>query len=102
MDRHLAPFAHAMTWPQVERLVEEALVRFDPAAAEERRRDTRDHRHFDVHLDQVGFDGTAHVSGTLDAADALDLETSDRPPRPAAGPARLRGVPRRAPVDRGR
>ncbi len=74
VDRHLAPYAHAMTWIQVERLVEEALVRFDPAAAEERRRDARDHRHFDVHLDQVGFDGTAQVSGTLDAADALDLE----------------------------
>jgi 5-methylcytosine-specific restriction endonuclease McrA len=76
VDRHLAPFAHGMTWTQVERLVEEALVRFDPAAAEERRRDARDRRHFDVHLDQVGFDGTAHVSGTLDAADALDLESA--------------------------
>ncbi len=65
-----------MTWTQVERLVEEALVRFDPAAAEERRREAQDRRHFDVHLDGVGFDGTAHVSGTLDAADALDLESA--------------------------
>ncbi len=73
VDRQLAPFAHGMTWVQVDRLVEEALVRFDPQAAEERRREAQDLRHFDIDLDQTGFDGTAHVSGTLDTADALDL-----------------------------
>ncbi len=76
VDRQLAPFAHGMTWVQVERLVEEALVRFDPAAAEERRREAQDLRHFDIDLDQTGFDGTAHISGTLDTADALDLENA--------------------------
>ncbi|KAA1426953.1 HNH endonuclease signature motif containing protein [Nocardioides antri] len=74
VDRHLAPFAHGITWAQVDRLVEEALVRFDPAAAEEKRRVAQDHRHFDIDLQQTGYHGTAHVSGVLDAADALDLE----------------------------
>ncbi len=31
VDRQVAPFAHGMTWVQVDRLVEEALARFDPA-----------------------------------------------------------------------
>jgi len=74
VDRHLAPFAHGCTWAQIDRLVEEALVRFDPAAAEERRRESHEHRHVDTGLDQVGYDGTAHISGVLDIADALDLE----------------------------
>ncbi len=41
VDAQLAPFAHGCSWAQVDRLVEEALVRFDPEAAEERRRDAR-------------------------------------------------------------
>ena len=38
VDRHLAPVAHSCSWAQAERLVEEALVRFDPEAAEARRK----------------------------------------------------------------
>ena len=30
VDRQLAPYAHGCSWAQVDRLVEEALVRFDP------------------------------------------------------------------------
>ncbi len=74
VDRQLAPYAHGCSWAQVDRLVEEALVRFDPEAAEERRRDARDHRHVDLGLDQVGYDGIAHGTTALDIADALDLE----------------------------
>ncbi len=74
VDRQLAPYAHGCSWAQVDRLVDEALVRFDPAAAEERRRDARDHRHVDLGLDQVGYDGIAHGTTALDIADALDLE----------------------------
>ena len=74
VDRQLAPYAHGCSWAQVDRLVEEALVRFDPAAAEERRREAQDHRHVDLGLDQVGYDGIAHGTTALDAADALDLE----------------------------
>ena len=74
MDRQLAPCAHGCSWAQVDRLVEEALVRFDPEAAEERRREAQEHRHVDLGLDQVGYDGIAHGTTALDAADALDLE----------------------------
>ena len=33
VDRQLAPYAHGCSWAQVDRLVDEALVRFDPDAA---------------------------------------------------------------------
>ncbi|RHW27319.1 hypothetical protein D0Z08_09170 [Nocardioides immobilis] len=32
VDRQLAPIAHGVSWAQIDRLVEEALVRFDPAS----------------------------------------------------------------------
>jgi hypothetical protein len=76
VDRQLAPFAHGCSWAQIDRLVEEALVRYDPTAAEEKRQDAQETRHVDIDLDQVGFDGTAGVSATLDVADALDLEAA--------------------------
>ena len=74
VDRSSPRIAHGCSWAQVDRLVEEALVRFDPEAAEERRRDAHDHRHVDLGLDQVGYDGIAHGTTALDIADALDLE----------------------------
>ncbi|WP_183095460.1 HNH endonuclease signature motif containing protein [Nocardioides stalactiti] len=76
VDRHLAPFAHGMSWAQVDRLVEEALVRFDPDAAEERRRDADETRHVDLGIDQVDINGVAHGSTALDLPDALDLENA--------------------------
>src|SRR5829696_4798488 len=76
VDAQLAPFAHGCSWAQVDRLVEEALVRFDPEAAEERLREAQDHRHVDLGLDNIGYDGIAHGTTALDAADALDLENA--------------------------
>ena len=76
VDRQLAPHAHGITWAQFDRLVEEALVRFDPEAAEEKRRAAQDDRHCDVDLDQVGFDGSVHVSAIVDVADGLDLDAA--------------------------
>ncbi|WP_183095393.1 HNH endonuclease signature motif containing protein [Nocardioides stalactiti] len=76
VDRHLAPFAHGMSWAQVDRLVEEALVRFDPDAAEERRREANETRHVDLGIDQVDINGIAHGSTALDLPDALDLENA--------------------------
>ncbi len=58
VDRYLAPVAHSCSWAQMERTVEEALVRFDPEAAEAKRREAAESRHVDVHLEQVSFDGT--------------------------------------------
>jgi len=74
VDRQLSPFAHGCTWAQIDRLVEEALVRFDPEAAEARRKSAQDHRGVNIGLDNVGYDGIAHVDATVDVADALDLE----------------------------
>ncbi|RHW28945.1 hypothetical protein D0Z08_03695, partial [Nocardioides immobilis] len=76
VDRQLAPIAHGVSWAQIDRLVEAALVRYDPAAAEEKRQQAQETRHVDIDLDRVGFDGTAEVTATLDIADALDLETA--------------------------
>ena len=45
------PYAHGCTWAQIDRLVEEALVRYDPEAAEERRREANEHRHVDLGLE---------------------------------------------------
>ncbi len=76
IDAQLAPFADGCTWAQIDRLVETALVRFDPAAAEENVavRPRRSTGTSNTGLDQVGYDGIADISATLDIADALDLE----------------------------
>ncbi|RHW27413.1 HNH endonuclease [Nocardioides immobilis] len=76
VDRQLAPIARGVSWAQIDRLVEEALVRYDPQAAEEKRTEAQETRHVDIDLDRVGFDGTAEVTATLDIADALDLEAA--------------------------
>jgi hypothetical protein len=73
VDRHLAPRAHACSFAQIDRTVDDALRRYDPAEAEKRRREAADRRHFDVDINQVSFDGTVHVDAELDLADALDL-----------------------------
>jgi hypothetical protein len=74
VDRHLAPVAHSCSWAQLERLVEEAMVRFDPETAAAKRAEAVESRHFDIHTDQVSYDGTVRVDGELDLADALDLD----------------------------
>jgi hypothetical protein len=73
VDRHLAHVAHGCSFAQIDRAVDDALRRYDPAEAEKRRRQAADARHFDVDLQQVSFDGTVHVDADLDLADALDL-----------------------------
>ena len=76
VDRHVAPIAAKVSFAQLERTVEEARTRFDPDAAEQRRRDAAESRHFDIHTDQVSYDGTIHLDAELDLADALDLDTA--------------------------
>jgi len=73
VDRHLAHHAQRCSFAQIDRAVADALRLFDPAEAEKRRRQAADARHFDVDLQQVSFDGTVHVDGDLDLADALAL-----------------------------
>ncbi|RYU10665.1 HNH endonuclease signature motif containing protein [Nocardioides iriomotensis] len=76
VDRHVASFAHRVGLAQLDRLVEEALVRFEPDLADARRRAAADGRHVTVHTDQVGYNGTVHLEGDLDLADALDLDAA--------------------------
>ena len=70
VDRHLAAVCDP-GWAQIERLVREAVIRFDPAKAEADRLAAADHRHFDIH--EVDEHGLVHVNGLMDAADGHDL-----------------------------
>ncbi|GAA3679632.1 hypothetical protein GCM10022237_43590 [Nocardioides ginsengisoli] len=64
--------ASGVGWVQLERLIAEAILRFDPERAEAEREAAADHRHFDI--DDPDSNGLAHVYGVLDAADAQDLD----------------------------
>ncbi|MCW2773060.1 MAG: endonuclease, partial [Nocardioides sp.] len=63
VDTHVAPVAAKLSFAQLERVVEEARVRFDPVEAEARRQAAADGRCFDVDTHQVSFDGTVDVRG---------------------------------------
>jgi hypothetical protein len=84
VDQQLAPFAHRTGLAQTQRTVEEAIARFMPEFAAERRDRTADGRYFSIEHDQVSFAGTSRIHGELDLADALDLEDAI-----AAGAAEL-------------
>jgi hypothetical protein len=74
VDAQVAPFAHKTGLAQTQRLVEEAIARFAPELAAERRDRAAEGRYFTIEHDQVSFAGTSRVHGELDLADALDLE----------------------------
>jgi hypothetical protein len=76
VDRHVGPVAHKIGPAQTQRLIDEAIARHMPEAAEETRRRAADGRHFTVDHDQVSFAGTSVVHGELDLADALDLDAA--------------------------
>jgi hypothetical protein len=74
VDAQVAPFAHKTGPAQTQRTVEEAIARFMPEFARERRDRAADGRYFAIEHDQVSFAGTSRIHGELDLADALDLE----------------------------
>ncbi|WP_166391457.1 DUF222 domain-containing protein [Nocardioides ochotonae] len=74
VDRQLAATVDKIGWAAIGRLVDRAKVMFDPEGAEKQRREAADGRRFDVHT----RDGTVHVEGVLDLADAIDLDTAIR------------------------
>ena len=74
VDTHVAPVAHKIGPAQLDRMITEAVARFDPDRAEAERRAAADHRHFDIALAQSDVTGTVHIDGEVDLADALDLE----------------------------
>ena len=71
VDRHLASVRDP-GWGQIERLVREAIIRFDPERAEADRLAAADHRHFDI--TETDDHGLVHLNGLLDAADGHDLD----------------------------
>jgi hypothetical protein len=77
VDEQVAGFAHRIRPAGVDRLVEEAIVRFMPDQARRRREAAAaDARHAHVHTGQVSFEGTVWVEAQVDLADALDLDTA--------------------------
>jgi hypothetical protein len=76
VDRQVAGFAHRIGPVQTDRLVETAMVRFQPELAAQRRRAAADGRHFDIDHGQVSYNGTSFVNGELDLADAQDLDAA--------------------------
>ncbi len=76
VDRQVAPVAHKIGGRAVDRLVEEAIARHMPEAAEETRRAAADGRHLSIDHHQISMAGTSLVHGELDLADALDLDAA--------------------------
>ncbi|MCR6031361.1 HNH endonuclease [Nocardioides sp. zg-579] len=74
VDTHVAPVASTIGPAALERLLEEALVRFDPDEAQRVATERAEARHVTIQSRQVSFDGHVDVWATLDLADALDLD----------------------------
>jgi hypothetical protein len=94
VDQMIAPFAHRTGPAQTQRTVEEAIARFMPEFAAERRDRAAEGRYFSIEHDQVSFAGTSRIHGELDLADALDLEDAV-----AAGAAQLADLGNTDPLD---
>ncbi|WP_194289007.1 MULTISPECIES: HNH endonuclease signature motif containing protein [unclassified Nocardioides] len=78
VGRQVTGFVGKISWAGIERLVDQARVAFDPEGAEKQRLVAADGRRFDVHTREATHDGTVHVEGVLDLADAVDLDTAIR------------------------
>ncbi|HEY1133799.1 MAG TPA: DUF222 domain-containing protein [Nocardioides sp.] len=82
VDAHIAYVAGRATTGDVDRLVAEAAARFDPESLEAERLDADAGRHVTIDLSGLAYRdpltgtlrGTVDVTGSLDLADALDLE----------------------------
>src|SRR3954451_851536 len=94
VDVQVAGFAHRIGPSGVDRLVQEAVVRFMPEEARRRREAAADGRHVHVHTGQVSFEGTVWVEAEVDLADAVDLDTAL-----SAGAARLADLGSTASLD---
>src|SRR4051794_25097551 len=94
VDVQVAGFAHRIPPSAVDRLVQEATVRFMPDEARRRREAAADGRHVHVHTHEVSFEGTVWVEAEVDLADALDLDTAL-----SAGAARLADLGSASPLD---
>ncbi|MFW6869085.1 HNH endonuclease signature motif containing protein [Nocardioides sp. CPCC 206347] len=71
VDRQLAGVG-GVGWAQLERLVTEATLRFDPERAEAERQAAADGRRFDI--GEVDSNGLVELHGVMDGADGHDLD----------------------------
>ncbi|WP_377324405.1 DUF222 domain-containing protein [Pimelobacter simplex] len=71
VDRQLFN-ATGVGWAQLERLIAEAVIRFDPARYEAERAAASDHRY--VEVGAPDGNGLVRLDGLLDAADGRDLD----------------------------
>jgi len=78
VDQHIAHVAHRIRPSALDRLIDEAIARYMPAEATQRAEQAAEHWHFDIHTHGTGVDsrGVVDVTGTLDLADALDLDAA--------------------------
>ncbi|TYL45063.1 DUF222 domain-containing protein, partial [Nocardioides sp. BGMRC 2183] len=79
VDRQVAPYADSVGTTHLDRLVQQALVTFDPDAAEERRLARLPSKGVDIRLGDAatglnGLDGLVFLEAALDHADATALE----------------------------
>ncbi|WP_038680616.1 HNH endonuclease signature motif containing protein [Pimelobacter simplex] len=71
VDRQLFN-ATGVGWAQLERLIAEAVIRFDPERYEAERAAATDHRY--VEVGAADTNGLVSIDGLLDAADGADLD----------------------------
>jgi len=75
VDQQVAPIAHKIGPAQLERVVADAVRRFDPEQAYENELANAESRHVTIH-DRHTVDGLVEVTATLDAIDARDLDVA--------------------------
>ncbi len=76
VDACVAPFAHGISGAQLDRVVDDALARFDPAAAAEKRKAAAEDRHVSLDLAHANDTGVVELRGGMDLPDALDLDAA--------------------------
>ncbi len=78
VDGQVAPVAGRIGPTQLDRIISEAITRYDPETAAERQFADLERRHVDIHPGELldGATATATLDGVLDLADGLDLHTT--------------------------
>ncbi|KRB77918.1 hypothetical protein ASE01_06980 [Nocardioides sp. Root190] len=73
VDRQLAAVGN-VGWAQLDRLITEAIIRFDPERAEAERQKAQEHRFCEV--SEVDEHGNALITAVVDVADGHDFNTA--------------------------
>ncbi len=77
VDSQVAPFVGKIGPVQLDRIIGEAITRYDPETAADRMYDDLERRHVDIQPDILdGATATATLEGVLDLADGLDLDAT--------------------------